>query len=77
MRALDLTDILKTMQNLGLTVTEELRIPLTLPEGRRCYLYRFEVEAPAERIAALRRGTRSASWTPCARSTRSARPTTR
>ena len=56
MRALDLTDILKTMQNLGLTVTEELRIPLTLPEGRRCYLYRFDVEAPADRIAALRQG---------------------
>ncbi len=56
MRALDLTDILKTLQNLGLTVTEELRIPLTLPEGRRCFLYRFEVEAPADRIAALRQG---------------------
>ncbi len=55
-RSLDLTDILKTMQNLGLTVTEELRIPLALPEGRRCFLYRFEVEAPAERIAALRQG---------------------
>jgi glutamate dehydrogenase len=55
-RPLDLTDILKTMQNLGLTVTEELRIPLTLPEGRRCLLYRFDVEAPAGRIAALRQG---------------------
>jgi NAD-specific glutamate dehydrogenase len=52
-RALDLTDILKTLQNLGLTVTEELRIPLTLPEGRHCFLYRFDVEAPADRIAAL------------------------
>ena len=55
-RSLDLTDILKTMQNLGLTVTEELRIPLTLPEGRRCFLYRFAVAAPADRIAALRQG---------------------
>jgi len=55
-RALDLTDILKTMQNLGLTVTDELRIPLTLPEGRRCLLYRFGIEAPAERILALREG---------------------
>ena len=44
------------MQNLGLTVTEELRIPLTLPGGRRCLLYRFGIEAPAERIAALREG---------------------
>jgi glutamate dehydrogenase len=55
-RSLDLTDILKTLQNLGLRVTEELRIPLTLPEGRRCFLYRFDVEAPADRIAALGRG---------------------
>jgi glutamate dehydrogenase len=55
-RALDLTDILKTLQNLGLTVTEELRIPLTLPEGRRCFLYRFDVEAPADRVTALRQG---------------------
>jgi glutamate dehydrogenase len=55
-RALDLTDILKTLQNLGLTVTEELRIPLALPEGRRCFLYRFDVEAPAGRIAALGQG---------------------
>ncbi len=57
-RSLDLTDILKTMQNLGLTVTDELRIPLTLPEGRRCLLYRFGVEATAERIASLRAGER-------------------
>jgi glutamate dehydrogenase len=55
-RTLDLTDILKTMQNIGLTVTEELRIPLTLPEGRHAFVYRFFVEAPAERIAALRGG---------------------
>ena len=55
-RSLDLTDILKTMQNLGLTVTDELRIPLTLPGGRRCLLYRFGIAAPAERIAALRAG---------------------
>ncbi len=52
-RGLDLTDILKTMQNLGLTVVEEMCIPLNLPHGRRCLLYRFHVEAPAERIAAL------------------------
>ncbi len=52
-RALDLTGILKTLENLGLRVTDELRIPIALPEGRRCFLYRFEAEAPAERIAAL------------------------
>jgi len=55
-RGLDLTDILLTMQNLGLAVTDELRLPLTLPDGRRCFLYRFDVEAPADRIAALHAG---------------------
>jgi glutamate dehydrogenase len=44
------------MQNLGLTVTDELRIPLTLPEGRRCLLYRFSIEASADRMTALRTG---------------------
>jgi len=56
MHALGLTDILKTLQNLGLTVTEELRAPLTLPDGRRCFLYRFELDAPSHRIAALHLG---------------------
>ncbi len=55
-RALGLTDILRTLQNLGLTVTEELRIPISLPEGRKCFLYRFELEAPQWRIAALHLG---------------------
>ncbi len=52
-RALDLTDTLSTMQDLGLRVTDELRIPIALPDERRCFLYRFEIEAPADRIAAL------------------------
>ena len=34
-RPLGLTETLRTLQNLGLTVVEELRIPLALPEGRR------------------------------------------
>jgi glutamate dehydrogenase len=55
-RPLGLTDILRTLQNLGLTVTEELRIPIALPEGRKCFLYRFELEAPQWRIAALHLG---------------------
>jgi glutamate dehydrogenase len=55
-RALGLTDILRTLHNIGLTVTEELRIPLHLPEGRKCFLYRFEMEATPERIAALLEG---------------------
>jgi glutamate dehydrogenase len=53
---LALTDNLRTLQNLGLTVTEELRIPLTLPEGRKAFLYRFDNEAPPERLASLLRG---------------------
>ena len=52
-RSLGLTDILRTLQNLGLTVTEELRLPLVLPEGRKAFMYRFEVEAPQWRIATL------------------------
>jgi glutamate dehydrogenase len=55
-RVLGLTDILRTLQNLGLSVTEELRVPLTLPGGRQAFLYRFEAEGPPERIAALVQG---------------------
>jgi glutamate dehydrogenase len=51
--AVGLTDILRTLQNLGLTVTEEMRIPLVLPDSRRAFLYRFETEAPADRVAAV------------------------
>ncbi|HEY3119057.1 MAG TPA: NAD-glutamate dehydrogenase domain-containing protein, partial [Vicinamibacteria bacterium] len=53
---LALTDTLRTLQNLGLVATEELRIPLMLPEGRRGFLYRFETEAAVDRIAALKAG---------------------
>ncbi len=52
-RQLGLTDTLRTLQNLGLTVNEELRVPLTLPEGRKGFLYRFEVAASADRVIAL------------------------
>src|SRR5207247_2566271 len=41
---------------LGRVATGELRIPLMLPEGRRGFLYRFETEAPVDRIAALKAG---------------------
>jgi len=51
--SLVLTDALRVLTNLGLLVTEDLRIPVTLPEGRKCILYRFEVEAAPERIARL------------------------
>ncbi len=50
---LGLTDTLRTLQNLGLEVTDEMRVPLVLPEGRKCYLYRFELQAPAVNMSAL------------------------
>jgi glutamate dehydrogenase len=53
MHALGLTEILKTLENLGLEVTDELRIPLQLPEERKCYLYRYEISGSSEQIAAL------------------------
>ncbi len=52
-RTLALTDTLRMLQNLGLVAIEELRVPLVLPEGRRGTLYRFELAAPAKRIASL------------------------
>jgi glutamate dehydrogenase len=50
---LALTSTLRMLTNLGLIVTEDLRVPIALPDGRRCLLYRFEVEAQPERIARL------------------------
>jgi glutamate dehydrogenase len=55
-RLLALSAAIRTLQNLGLTVTEELRVPLALPEGRRGFLYRFDVEAAGERLVALSLG---------------------
>jgi glutamate dehydrogenase len=52
-RPLGLTETLRTLQHLGLTVTEELRVPLTLPDSRRGFLYRFDIEATTDRIASL------------------------
>jgi glutamate dehydrogenase len=51
--SLVLTDALRVLTNLGLQVTEDLRMPVTLPEGRKCVLYRFEIQAPPDRIARL------------------------
>jgi glutamate dehydrogenase len=53
MHSLGLTETLKTLENLGLTVTDEMRIPLQLPEERRCWLYRYETLGTPEQIAAL------------------------
>jgi glutamate dehydrogenase len=51
--ALGLGETLRTLQNLGVTVTDEMRVPLALPENRKALLYRLEIEASPERIAAL------------------------
>jgi glutamate dehydrogenase len=56
MHALGLTDTLKTLDNLGIEVTDELRIPLKLPEDRSCYLYRYEIHGTPEQMAALTAG---------------------
>jgi glutamate dehydrogenase len=56
MHALELTGTLKTLENLGLEVTDEMRIPLLLPEDRQCYLYRYEIHGSAEKISALLAG---------------------
>ncbi len=52
-KALGLTSTLRTLRNLGLSVTEEMRIPLVLPEGRKCYLYRLETQGSSSLISAL------------------------
>ncbi len=56
MKALGLTETLRTLRNLGVSVTEEMRVPLVLPEGRKCYLYRLEIRSTPDHISALIRG---------------------
>ena len=55
-RPLGLTDTLRTLQNLGLSVADELQVPLALPEGRKGHLYRFGIEGAPDGIAALHAG---------------------
>ncbi len=54
--SLGLTDTLRTLQNLSLTVNDEIGIPLTLPEGRKAFLSRLKVEAPPSVITAMIEG---------------------
>ena len=56
-RALELTGTLRMLGNLGLTVTDELRVPVLLPEGHRAVIYRLEVDASPAVLAALGTGT--------------------
>jgi glutamate dehydrogenase len=53
MHELALTETLKTLENLGLEVTDEMRIPLLLPEDRNCYLYRYEIHGTPDQLATL------------------------
>jgi glutamate dehydrogenase len=53
LKPVGLTETLRMLHNLGLTVTEDLKIPLTLPEGRKGFLYRLEIDSQPARIAAL------------------------
>jgi glutamate dehydrogenase len=54
--SLGLTETLRTLQNLSLTVRDEIGIPLTLPEGRKAFLSRLKVEAPPAVITAMIEG---------------------
>ena len=56
MHALGLTETLKTLENFGLEVTDEIRIPLLLPEDRQCFLYRYEVRGSEDRVKVLKSG---------------------
>ena len=52
---MSLTDTLRTLQNFGLKVMEEVNIPLLLPEGQRAWLERLRIEADAAVIATIER----------------------
>ena len=52
-RELSLTETLRTLNNLGLVVTDDLRVPLRLPDGRKGFLFRLDLEATTARIGAL------------------------
>jgi glutamate dehydrogenase len=52
-RPMGLTETLRMLQNLGLTVRDEMSLPLVLPEGRRCVLARLRVEGPPPVVTAM------------------------
>ena len=54
--ALGLTDTLRTLQNLGLMVRDEMSIPLALPNNRRGFLSRLRIEAPPAVIRSMVNG---------------------
>ncbi|MCK6681269.1 MAG: NAD-glutamate dehydrogenase [Thermoanaerobaculia bacterium] len=52
---LALTETLRTIQNLGLKVVEEMRIPLLLPESKKAWLERLKVEAEPSVISEVQK----------------------
>ena len=52
-KPLGLTETLRTLQNLGLPVVEELAMPLILPEGRTGFMERLRIQASPKVIAAV------------------------
>ncbi|MFO0981403.1 MAG: NAD-glutamate dehydrogenase [Planctomycetota bacterium] len=52
-RRLELTETLRTLQNLSLLPRDELSMPLALPERRVCHLSRLRVDASKDVIASM------------------------
>jgi glutamate dehydrogenase len=50
---LGFTETLNTLGNLGLEITDEMRIPLLLPDKRNCYLYRYDFNTNETQFAKL------------------------
>src|SRR5262249_48252332 len=55
-RVLGLSETLRTLQNLGLPVQEEMSTPLSLPEGRRGFISRLRIETAPAIITAMVQG---------------------
>ncbi len=52
-RPLVLSEIFRTLTNLGLNVTEEVSMPVSLPNGRKGHIYQFETNAATRVIGAI------------------------
>jgi glutamate dehydrogenase len=52
-RPLVLSEIFRTLTNLGLHVTEEVSMPVSLPHQRKGHIYQFEIQAGTRIIGAL------------------------
>jgi glutamate dehydrogenase len=50
---LELVDTIRTFEHLGLNVREQLSIPITLPDGRRAFIERLRIEAPAAVVTSI------------------------